>query len=761
RRGVLDFQDLLLKARNLVRDSREVRGYFQRRFRYLLVDEFQDTDPLQAELIFFLAEKGATARTWTTVELDRDRLFLVGDPKQSIYRFRRADIRIYKQAREMMEAINQRLVISQNFRSSPSVLAAVNRIFEAQMVDDGDLQAGYVPLDPEPGRPDAGPGLVLLFPPDGYEPGKMPEYRKTEAELIAQFVQHICRESGPVKIFDRSTKKPRAPVFGDVAVLFPVSTDIEYYEDALRARGFPLQVEAGGQFYVRRETLALFSVLNAVDNPEDSVAVVAALRSPFFGLSDEDLFLYRHAGGQFNYLHKGRDGFPRMTESFVQLRHWHELRATASLAALVDAILDESGALAFFLLLPGGQQAVANLLRIVELARRFEQEPGACLRTLVAMLEHCAASELAETDAVLGDDQENAVKLVTIHRAKGLEFPVVILAGMACQQSKRKNVLVDAAAGRIGFQLGNEYKTADYDALALRDDQRGTAEDLRLFYVAATRARDCLVIPRMAPLKTDGARFLPFYKPLDEFGSKPQRSEETGERVLLLRAEDMLDSTPTETAKGVFLHDIGSKVPPNDLIAPILAERAAWKQELAELGVGRKAAAEPESLTEKEWQARANAAVLGTTFHHIMRQVDLGGEAGTILDTAIERGAHLQGVEKQSEKLKEWVKRTLSSPWLQRARAAKHVWREMPFCIDHQGQIMEGSMDLLFEEADGLVLVDYKTEDVRPGEIAARIDFHRPQLEAYRDAICQLTGKHLSEAALYFVQSGIGQVVKF
>ena len=326
-------------------------------------------------MVFYLAEQGTKAKDWQQVKLARDKLFLVGDPKQSIYRFRRADMQIYQQAKQMVARLHAPLVIHQNFRSSPAVLKTVNRLFERQMVGDA-YQAEYVPLTPAPQRSDPGPGLALLFPPESYVPRNMPEYFQAEAELMARAIKRIVHPGdSPVKIWDRHQEGALSPGFGDIAILFPVTNGLGYYEDVLRSCGIPFQVDAGRQFYARRETRALLSVLTAVDNPEDTIAVVAALRSSFFGLSDADLLFYRHAGGRFHYLRKLLGDFPRMAHCFEQLRRWHQARATLTRSTLLDAILDESCILQFCLLLSDGEQAVANLLRVVQLARRFETQP--------------------------------------------------------------------------------------------------------------------------------------------------------------------------------------------------------------------------------------------------------------------------------------------------------------------------------------------------------------------------------------------------
>jgi ATP-dependent exoDNAse (exonuclease V) beta subunit len=761
-RGVLDFQDLLLKARDLVRDRLDVRAYFQQSIRYLLVDEFQDTDPLQAELVFLLAEENAVATDWRQVTLAPDKLFLVGDPKQSIYRFRRADIQIYATAKRKLGELHQPLVIRQNFRSSPRLLRTINSLFQPQM-EAGEYQAAYVPLEPAPERLNAGPGLALLFPSADSATSNMPEYLQTEAGLIAGFIRHICGSAdGPVKIWDKKAGAARRPCFADIALLFPVTTGLAYYEEALRSRGVPFQIDAGRQFYARRETRDLMSVLGAIDDPENAIALVAALRSPFFGLSDADLLLYRHGGGTLHYLRKEAEDFPRMAQCLGQLRRWHQLRPEISLAALVDTVLNESCVLQFFLLLPGGDQAAANLLRVVELARRFENETGACLRSFVGWLEQRAESEPAEADASIGDEREDSVHLLTIHAAKGLEFPVVALAGMACSQRTGENMLVDHGSGQIELALKcGEHKlsSANFDQLLDQEQKRGQTEDLRLFYVAATRAKDCLIVPRLAPENNRSRRFLDFADPLSAYGDRPEQTIET-DGVLLFRGEDLPAS---ESSSAVFLRDVGALTPEGERVSSILAEREQWRAELEALGVGE-AGIVPASRDGRGdvhasdgYGADAASTALGTAFHRIMSQVLSADDPS--LAAIIESAAAGASLSARSALLQDWVTRTLGSPLLARARKAAQVWREIPFCIPYQGQIREGCIDLLFAEGERMILVDYKTDEVTAAQLPEAVEAHRVQLDLYREATKQLIGNYPAETLLFFVRLGMAEGV--
>ncbi|MCI0724689.1 MAG: UvrD-helicase domain-containing protein, partial [Acidobacteria bacterium] len=753
-RGLLDFQDLLLKARDLVRDNRDVREYFQERFRYLVVDEFQDTDPLQAELIFYLSENRPSAASWQQVQPAPGKLFLVGDPKQSIYRFRRADIEIYKEAKTILAREGEVVPIRQNFRSGKSVIDGVNRLFKPQM--KGDYQAEYVELVEQPGRPESGPGLMLLYPPRDYAPLNMQAYRQAEADLITRFVRKAV---GEFEAWEKSKKEFRKARFRDLTVLFPVTTSITEYQDALAGAGIPYRFDSGRQFYERAEIRALITVLRAIENPADPVAVVAALRSPFFGFSDEDIFLFKHSGGSFNYLRTFGEEFGKVKASMERLRKWHDGLSRLSLPALVEKVLDESHILPFYLLTPNGEQAVANLLRIVELARAFEFQTVATLRGFVRWLEDREASELAEAEGVLAEEEDDAVQLMTVHAAKGLEFPIVVLANFGCQTNQRRPFVVDHAQRRVSIAIGSRergFRTADHEEMSQRDAQRASAEDLRLLYVATTRARDYLAIPLVETNSGDKARFTRYFMPL--WLNAPADNGAVSEDGISKVPAGALP--PQEVRQVVLRRNVGQRPVPLDEVASLLDRRREWREGIARLGVGAESAQrEPEHELWKFGKERAArrgtgiAASVGTAFHRVMQHLQFSDDP--MLGSLIEQAAMAEGIPDQEGVLRQMVLATLKHALIERAHKAHRVWRELPFSFSAHGQLREGYIDLLFEESAGLVLVDYKTDDIESTKVDEAVSHYATQADLYVRAVEQITQQHPKEVLLFFVRRGI------
>ena len=306
--AVVDFQDLLLRARDVLQSSIPVRRYFQRRFDFVLVDEFQDTDPLQAEIAFFLAEdpEGEPAGDWRGCRLKPGKLFVVGDPKQSIYRFRRADIAVYEEAKRLVERSGgETLALTTNFRTVPSIVSFVNERF-GEVFADREIDPDPRPLVAFRDEVDKGGArtLALAVPPERLpEDGdrKVGAIVPLVAATVAAFLDDITRQR-PWSVRDGDAVRPARP--GDVALLVRrMSPDfIEHYERAFARQGVPFRLVGGKDYYARDEVRALANVLRAVDNPADRLSVFAALRSPFFGFSDDDLWQLVAKGGALNYL---------------------------------------------------------------------------------------------------------------------------------------------------------------------------------------------------------------------------------------------------------------------------------------------------------------------------------------------------------------------------------------------------------------------------------------------------------------------------
>ena len=530
--GRLDFVDLLLRARDLIRDHDDVRADARHRYARIFVDEFQDTDPLQAEILLLLASRDSDERDWRRVVPVPGKLFIVGDPKQSIYRFRRADVGVYRQVTAQLARHGVATVsLTTSFRAVPSIQSFVNHAFAPLMgsagaagggdgaADEADRRPGYVPLAAH--RPDAGsqPAVVALPVPSPYGPWGRPTGRAIEASLpdaVGAFVDWLVRESGWT-VTERQAGPSAdghetAPVpieARHVALLFRRfygwGQDVTRgYVDALEARGHRHLLVGGRSFHERDEVAAMRAVLTAVEWPDDELSVFATLRGTLFAVDDETLLAYRHRFGGFHPFRvprglaageiDGADRFVPIADALELLRRLHVARNEVPIARTIGQLLEETRAHAGFVLRRAGEQVLANVLQLSEMARRYEETGGLSFRGFVEELRDEAAEGQAGEAPIL-EQGSDGVRIMTVHGAKGLEFPVVILADPTCKLNRTTaSRFIDSARGVCALRLGG---WAPLDLLDHESEEiaRDREEGIRLAYVAATRARDLLVVP--------------------------------------------------------------------------------------------------------------------------------------------------------------------------------------------------------------------------------------------------------------------------
>ena len=689
-KAILDFDDLLEKARELLRDRPDVRRGLQQRYRYLLVDEFQDTDPVQVEIILALAGD------------QPGKLFIVGDPKQSIYGFRRADIEMYAATRRELETAGRVLQFQQNFRSQSTILDWVNETFKELIKKpaDGDYQPDYIELKPTFMMDE--PRVTVLRPKEFAE--KIQDVRYAEATAAARWL----RQEVAAGKFE----------WGEVALLFRSFTGMEVFEDVFVTEGVPFRVIGGKGYYQRQEIQTLVSLLCCLDNPNDKLNLVAVLRSPLFGWSDEQIFLAA-AGDQLDYLRN---------DSLALLRELHEQRHALSVAGYTELVFARTHICqAFFACGPDGTASVANLLKALDLARSLEAAGVRSLRGFVRHLRTTVLEEVDEEPAPSTEENADAAQFLTMHKSKGLQFPVVVLADLAGKSSDRGVRLVVNRANRTFELRFAGCRTTEFDAAVTAQDSRDEAEEIRLLYVAATRAQERLVIPWF---KEKGERldllskgFKPVAGPLVELPDIESLSAGAVERPSL------------KTSAG-----------------SLIQKRRVWLSERKELltkasmppvrvSPSRLAGESESSEEEPAGTERTQAMDFGLVVHDALEQMSAGVIATSKLS------------DDEKRRATDIVDKTLKSELLARVGNADEVYRELPFTLPTDKGSMEGKVDLLFREGRRWVLVDYKTD--------ARVEPERyvEQLRAYEAALKQIAGITVAEKLLFFLSSGTVKAV--
>ena len=749
REGALTFDDLILRMRDLLRRSNEARTSLRQRYDALLIDEFQDTDPLQVEIAL------AFAANPTTGELEPGRLFLVGDPKQSIYRFRRADMAVYADTQERVRAEGGRFLdLALNKRSRPAVLAWVNGVFEP-IIGGGEnlaIQPAYRAIYPDRETDLRGPGVARF---GGELEGLAREVRRVEAEEIAA----LCRQAIEGDLWEVQERSGEVHLarYRDIAILIPRRTGLITLERALAERRIPYRVEGGSLIYRTQEVRDLINCLTAIDDPADEVAIVAALRSPAFACSDVDLARYKASGGRFNYRRAELDGVEgRVADGLRTLARFHVRRHESSIAALVEEFVGECGQVVTGILDQGDRNSFRRARFMAQQARTFESARPESLRAFVAWLERQAgaSSGMALDNEGAGvDDDEDAVRILTIHGAKGLEFPIVIMAGLAASPIARQPTFTrdyagDRVAVRVGTKGGNRlFLLGDYDALSHAESDHDAAEFARVLYVGATRARDHLVVslyhgkrswPDCAArrlIAAGAAQFAPaieIARPADEPGARPFE----GMEVDLPAGETTQDGFAAERAA---------------LVAGALHTRYTSATAIKAAQTDASEDDHPERADETEPWSRGRARTrIGRAVHAAVQSLPLDADDATI-EAFARAQAVAEGVphrEREVVRLVGWLAR--ESPAWQRAREAPRAMREVPFAMELDGAVLEGYIDLVIETPAGIEIVDWKTDQVSEEEVEARMQDYRLQAGLYVAGLEAATGRAVSKVTYVF-----------
>ena len=767
RLGVADFDDILLWARQMLRDSKEARDYFRMRFPVLLVDEFQDTDPVQAEIILTIASDDDPADDWLAMRPRPGGLTVVGDPKQSIYRFRRADITMYEEIRLGPLGGGEAQLV-QNFRSVPEIIEWVNDTFDKLLVQVDKVQPGNLRLEANRNSI-AHPQLAVTLLRGDVDPDdSADEERAIEADALAAMLRKVLDDRWPVLAEGASGDKPETrPVEQkDIAILVRSWTDVDVYVRALRRAGIKALTSGGKLFFNRQEVRDLANVLAALHDPLDQVALLAALRSQVFGCSDEELLLWKMCGGPIDYRwSKAVDPPERVKAAMATMKRLHQRTLQVSLPVLVGEVVAELRLIEIVLAGAGGPQAAANVMRLMEQARRFSASGSGGLRQFAAWLSRQREEEQAG-DARIAERADDAVLITTIHGSKGLEFPVVVLANLGIQRKKVHEPIPDRANHLIHVRVKNgddEFLTPGYQAHSDYEDVHSDAEDVRLLYVAATRARDHLIVSQMkAPketlkgvVETTLRALLHGYLP---YGTGVHGLQKDGVHVVDASELPSLPDSPV----------LRDPVAEAAEVQKALADRADWiannERVKAEASVALTITRPTDESGHRDemdldstfdWGtplivgARAGAEV-GQALHQVMEVVDLAnpGDIGPLVKSVCEA----EGLADQVADVRAMVDACLASDAVQRAVAADEAWREVPYMIATDDGFESGRIDLLIREGDELTVIDWKSDSIGPDAVQQGAESHRGQGECYVAALERITGMPVREVVFVFAR---------
>ena len=760
RNGGLEFHDLLVLARQMLRDQPEVRRSLHERYRHVLLDEFQDTDPIQIELASLIAATpdDKQPERWQDLRIDGGRLFFVGDPKQSIYRFRRADIKLFLEARDTFSATGVGAVrLDTNFRTVPPIIDWVNGLFSEAMPEEiADAQPRYEPL--HAGRAldsnaDHRPTVLGGAHPD--PDVKAGPLRLAEATDVAAIINDIVAEPEQWPVQDERTKQWRPARLSDITILIPTRTSLPFLREALTDNEIPYRLATGTLVYDTQEVRDALAVMRAVADPGDTLSLVTALRSPLYGCSDVDLFVYHQANKKWNLRNATPDGLADdhpVVAALAHMRSLWEQRWWLSPATLLERVIRERRGF----LLGYGTQRPAEVWRrlrfIIDQARAFEESNGGGLRSFLDWADLQSAEGSRVHEPMLPETDDDALQIITVHGSKGLEFPITILSGMTTKASGKRNgvSVLWSETGPPEVKLRSGVATSEHTARADIEEEMGAHEKLRLLYVAATRARDHLIVSghhkaATAFDNTYATRLAAFADEHPQLNRRFESSPDGAEPV------EVQPERASETPDGRQGH-----------AGEAFRERASWIRErqvllaphdspsvysataIARAVDNSVADTDTDELLDNDSsptivrkKGRAGSAI-GSAVHATLEFIDFADPVD--LDALVTRQCELHAITDAVDTVTALVRSALGSDAAGLA-VEYPSYRELYVGAPLGNVMVEGYIDLLVQTPDGLVIIDWKTDSASsPKEIDAKLAAYELQGATYAVALEESTG---------------------
>lgn len=823
--GRLTFHDLLVHCRRLLRQDDAARKALRQRWRWLLVDEFQDTDPLQVEVAARLAS--AVDGSADLAQVRPGALFVVGDPRQSIYRFRRADIDLFA---GVCRDIGDEVVLESNFRSVPGIVRFVNTVFthlfgpsaepgqaahhplEAQRralptaVESGHVQLTLEGIGPPPAvvHPlvELQPVVVLGGPvPDA----TVAEVRRAGARQLAAALTTAVTEGWPVSDpDDPSALRPLR--WRDIAVLIPTRNSLPSLEQAFEEDEVPFRLEGAALLWGSDEVRDVRCALAAADEPSDAVSVLAALRSAGLACGDDDLVTWHSGGGSWD----PRSPVPAhladhpVATAMAVLADLHRRRWWSDPSQMVETAMAElhSFELAFARRRP--RQHWDRLLWLSDQARLFDDTMGGSLHDFLRWAELQAEGDGRSSRLGPPDADDDAVRVMTVHGAKGLEFPMVVVTGLERDESSgfRPDAVLWQADGSMEIGAGKELRSPGYEQAAAAERILDRQERIRLLYVAMTRARDHLVLclhhkarngnadsSQAAALESLCRQYPLLWRRMPGPAASPSVSVAPGSVSLAPRSV-LASAAPSIGGGPVGEAPEPEGEAPEDAVRSWTEALEAFSRRRAEslargravpvvtasalahapsAGPGLREPTTPPGPTPDDgftgWRTASAPAGggeialdVGRAVHAVLSALDLstGRDAtGTDVASLSRQRADVFGVPDHAREVARMVEGALSSSAIRQAAARRHhkeVYLSMALGAEDSDGLFEGFADLLVEDTEGLVVIDYKTDGLQgAGALSEAARRYTPQLAAYALAAEAATGRPVRKATLLFL----------
>ncbi|WP_426940054.1 UvrD-helicase domain-containing protein [Pseudarthrobacter sp. S6] len=766
--GELEYHDLLIHARNLLvgEEKRAVHAALHDRYRCIMLDEFQDTDPVQAELATRIAaDEICGVDGWEQLRVPPGRLFTVGDPKQSIYRFRRADIATYLAAQQRFSGDPSSSIASlrTNFRSTGTLLDWINGTFGQLIMASGTIQPEYHALTPDPQRPawsdDYGPAVSVIGR-AGAQPGESgkvtaDDMRRQEAADVAAAIR-IATGTAGLPGWQKQSKRSGgfecSPVeLKDICVLIPTRTSLASLEDALDDAGIEYRAEASSLVYSTQEVTDLLLTMRAISNTADEAALVLSLRSAMFGCGDDELFEWKQGEGWWSLFSDVPDALKDspVAQSLKYLAALCRDIEVLTPAEIMERLTSDRRMLEAAVDAPRYRDVWRRLRFVVDQARAWTEATHGGLRDYLVWAAAQQEENSRVKEAVVPETDVQAVRIMTIHASKGLEFPMVILAGTGSGPNNQKAAALWDQGSQVQVNFIRDIRSAGYGAAEGVESLFGEAERIRLLYVACTRAESHLVVSHYVNARSSLGQFLrdadtASAPDLDIPADLPVQARASHE-VLPVEAFDAWQQRRTAWQNNSAIASSTSVT----ATAKGAADLAGFEPDGAPRFVSIE---EDEALPSFAAPGREHGKEFGTALHRLLELSQLR-EAGNF-DVLAERVANAAGLADPAG-LAERARSALGSQPVQRAAEREH-WLELPVVTPAASLTLEGIIDLMYREDDGtLVIADFKTDISITQE---RLAAYWRQLSTYARMVESITGQKVSELVLIFCRAGDAEI---
>jgi ATP-dependent helicase/nuclease subunit A len=765
REGLLDFDDLEISAYGLLQglESQEILYWLDRKILHFLVDEFQDTSDIQWAILNKLTEElfAGQGADWGMPST----LFVVGDDKQSIYRFREANYRLIENVKQKMEKNLPAescsiLTLNKNYRSAPEIVGAVNKVFTALWGE------AYRPSEVERKDHKGSVQLIELLPASNDKSSSL-----TEAEILAAEIRSLIENR--TTIFEKSLESSfqgneavkwieREAGYRDCAILIQSRTRLKEYEAALQNEGIPYRVVGGIGFYEEDEIQALMNILSFLWNQDDKLALAAALQSPLFGLTDKDIFDLIHAGRNIVDALKNR-----RPNEWSLLHNWIYIAGLVPLSSLIHKIVSETGAYVRFS--RKSPQAIFNIDKLLDTAREFDRRGYTTLQDFVQWVKNIRQTEQGEATADMNlPGFQGFVSIMTVHKAKGLEYPVVFLPGMN-QQPKSllygPLAIIEDTNGIVRMAVRNDANPV-YDELWEREFNELLREHQRLLYVAMTRARDRLV---MIGTLNSGRTPIRQNTWLDYLHQTiPMFQRENGEGGQFILKYDYPDfqaqvySTGTRVSRPLprqatdRAYKIDAKTVLDNLSPAQRSESLEWKK--ATDFIDQEKEDSIENLSIQADTRAVSPLTRGSILHRCLEEYTTRGEYD--LESIITRYPDIVAFDNETRQsfianvnsILHAVLNKKELQWIFERNV--NAYSELPFLYKRGHALISGVIDrLVIKEGTGFV-IDYKAIFIEhDADLSSWMDHYKPQIQIYCEAVKEIFGLQSVEGSLLFLDS--------